>query len=66
MAMGSKPVLSKANADTDGNGLASFSTSSINLPGTYTLTASMTVNGKVIKVTSKPFTINAVLCRRHW
>jgi len=59
IATGSKPEVSPPNAVTDTNGLASFSKSSINLPGTYTVTASLTVKGKVLKVTSQQITISA-------
>jgi hypothetical protein len=59
MANGSTPVLSNALEFTDTNGLVSFPASSINLPGTYTVTVSITVNGKKISVTSNLFTISA-------
>jgi len=67
MATGKIPNLYGPTTNlTDTNGLTSFPTStsavqptSVNLPGTYTLTASITVKGKVLKVTSNRFTISA-------
>jgi hypothetical protein len=55
IANGSTPMLSNATEFTDSNGLVSFPASSINLPGTYTVTVSITVNGKKVSVTSNPF-----------
>ena len=67
MATGKNPNLYNPTTNlTSTNGLANFPTStsviqptSVNLPGTYTLTASVTVKGKVLKVTSNQFTISA-------
>jgi hypothetical protein len=58
MTTGSTPVLSGPNALTDVTGLASFPTSSVNLPGTYTVTASMLINGHLLMTpASMVFTI---------
>jgi hypothetical protein len=62
MSRGLKPVLrgthSVKTPDTP-NALATFSTASVNLPGTYTVTATITVKGKKLSVTSNEFTITA-------
>ena len=55
----SKPLLSVTTGVTDTNGLVTYPKSSVNLPGTYTLTVSIEVNGKVYSIISKPFKISA-------
>ncbi len=57
---GSAPTLSGGLATTTAGGIAVFS-ASIDLPGTYTLTASITMDGTVFSVTSSPFSIAAAL-----
>jgi PKD repeat protein len=62
MRTGSKPVLRgthSVKSPDNLNALASFSTASVNLPGVYTVTAMITVNGKKLSVTSNQFTIMA-------
>lgn len=62
MRTGSRPLLRGTlvvRTPDNLNALANFATASVNLPGTYTVTATITVNGKKLSVTSNPFTIMA-------